>query len=173
MPDRKLTDSKKIAKWQKEKLGDKNYNEIQEKAKHDTEIKKALDVCGHTKGCTNCPLGMGEMDNCQLVLTEDALDLINRLQAENERLKPFEDKIAEFNSHIRVEDMLVFADSLAEWLEFCDNLKAEARKEFAERLKLHSYIMSDESQTGIINRYSVVTVNQIDNLLKEMVGEDK
>lgn len=49
--------------------------------------------------------------------------------------------------------------------------KAEAYKEFAEKLKLHSYIMSDESQTGIINRYSVVTVNQIDNLLKEMVGD--
>ena len=50
--------------------------------------------------------------------------------------------------------------------------KSEAYREFAERLKLHSYIMSDKSQTGIINMYSVVTVNQIDNLLKEMVGEE-
>ena len=58
---------------------------------------------------------------------------INRLQAENERLKPFEDKIAKFNSHIRVEDMLVFASSLEEWLEFCENLKAEAIKEFCEK----------------------------------------
>ena len=54
-----------------------------------------------------------------------------------------------------------------------EQVKAEAFKEFAERLKLHSYIMNDESQTGIINRYSVVTVNQIDNLLKEMVGEEE
>lgn len=46
-------------------------------------------------------------------------------------------------------------------------------KEFAEKLKLHSYIMSDESQTGIINRYSVVTVNQIDNILKELVGNER
>ena len=45
-------------------------------------------------------------------------------QAEIERLKSFEDKIAEFKSHIRVEDMLVFASSLEEWLEFCDNLKS-------------------------------------------------
>ena len=37
-------------------------------------------------------------------------------QAEIERLKPFEDKIAKFKSHIRVEDMLVFASSLEEWL---------------------------------------------------------
>lgn len=50
-------------------------------------------------------------------------------------------------------------------------MKSKAYKEFADRLKLHSYIMSDESQTGIINRYSVVTVNQIDSLLKEMVGD--
>ena len=32
MPDKKLTDSEKIAKWQKEKLGDKKYNEIKGKA---------------------------------------------------------------------------------------------------------------------------------------------
>ena len=54
-----------------------------------------------------------------------------------------------------------------------DKINVEAYKEFAERLKLHSYIISDESQTGIINRYSVVTVNQIDNLLKEIVGEQE
>ena len=52
-------------------------------------------------------------------------------------------------------------------------IKSEAIKEFAEKLKLHSYIMSDESQTGIINRYSVVTVNQIDNILKELVGNER
>lgn len=61
---------------------------------------------------------------------------INRLKAENERLKPFEEKIAEFKSHIRVEDMLVFASSLEEWLEFCDNLKTEAYKDFARELML-------------------------------------
>lgn len=54
-------------------------------------------------------------------------------QAEIERLKPFEDKITKFKSHIRVEDMLVFASSLEEWLEFCDNLKSEAIKEFCEK----------------------------------------
>lgn len=52
--------------------------------------------------------------------------------------------------------------------EKTDKINVEAYKEFAEKLKLHSYIISDESQTGIINRYSVVTVNQIDNLLKEI-----
>ena len=60
--------------------------------------------------------------------------LAEAYKAEIERLKPFEEKIAEYNSSIRVEDMLVFASSLEEWLEFCDDLKAEAYKEFAERL---------------------------------------
>ena len=32
MPDKKLTVSEKIAKWQKENLGEKTYNELQEKA---------------------------------------------------------------------------------------------------------------------------------------------
>ncbi len=62
-------------------------------------------------------------------------DDLQTAKAENERLKHFEDKIAEFNSHIRVENMLVFASSLEEWLEFCDNLKAEAYKECIEKVK--------------------------------------
>ena len=69
-----------------------------------------------------------------LTIEKDALfDKAEELKAEIERLKPFENKIAEFKSHIRVEDMLVFASSLEEWLEFCENLKAEAIKEFCEK----------------------------------------
>ena len=168
----------------------------------DSEIVKALEICGTYKGkCTDCPAFVKvDRSNCKKVLLgaveiinrqkADLIDKekqlqealksmavnktkvidcekeINRLQAENEnysknnrqmtsdilklykelemakaeieRLKPFEDKIAEYNSHIRVEEMLVFASSLGEWLEFCDNLKAEAYKEFAE--KVHTEI---------------------------------
>ena len=91
---------------------------------------------------------------------------INRLQAENERLKPFEDKIAKFNSHIRVEDMLVFASSLEEWLEFCENLKAEAYKEFAERLheELRIYGIKDKFNKSVF-------LNVVDKAKKELVGE--
>lgn len=46
-------------------------------------------------------------------------------------------------------------------------------REFAERLKLHSYIVSDESQTGIVCRYSVVTTSQIDTIAEELIGEEK
>ena len=129
--------------------------------------------------CDKCILFNAKDDSCQCAsnLRLQALDLINRLQAErenykqvaerqqkisqdrhfeikelkaeNERLKTFEDKIAEFNSHIRVENMLVFASSLEEWLEFCDNLKSEARKEFAERL-LSCYEGFDETNEVIL-----------------------
>ena len=122
----------------------------------DTEIVKALECCiesNHLGDCfwNDCP--MISEKGCKVgeeTLYPYALDLINRLQAENERLNTYLDII----SHST------------------DKIKAEAYKEFADKLKLQSYIVSDESQTGIINRYSVVTVNQINNLLKEMVGED-
>ena len=87
--------------------------------------------------------------------TDIVLDLINRQKAEIERLKGS-----------------TIVNNIMEVQRIKRGIKAGAYKEFAERLKLHSYIMSDESQTGIINRYSVVTVNQIDNLLKEMLGEE-
>lgn len=70
----------------------------------------------------------------------------------------------------RVKQWLMRPNENAKTVE---QIKSEAVKEFAEKLKLHSYIMSDESQTGIINRYSVVTVNQIDNILKELVGNER
>ena len=166
----------------------------------DNEIVKALEICGTYKGkYTDCPAFVKvDRSNCKNVLLgaveiinrqnadlidkekqlQDALKSmavnktkvidcekeINRLQAENERLKPFEDKIAKFNSHIRVEDMLVFASSLEEWLEFCENLKAEAYKEFAERLK-------DMSEHFWEEKENFVSEEQIDNLLKELVGD--
>ena len=50
-------------------------------------------------------------------------------------------------------------------------IKSEARREFAERLKGKSYIVSDESRMGIMSWHSCVTANQIDNLLKEMESD--
>ena len=90
---------------------------------------------------------------------ETLKDELAEKQAEIERLKPFEEKIAEYNSSIRVEDMLVFASSLEEWLEFCDDLKAEAYKEFAERLKNHFWSKAD---------CDVLIRGVIDNLLTEL-----
>lgn len=163
----------------------------------DSEIVKALKCCT-TNGasCKDCPAFVKvDRSNCKKYF-RGALDLINRQEAdlidkekqlqkalksmavnktkvidcereidcqksEIERLKPFEDKISEFKSHIRVEDMLVFASSLEEWLEFCDNLKVEAYKECIEKVK----------EIGREN-YNEIIEDDLDNLLKELVGED-
>ena len=76
---------------------------------------------------------------------KNVLDLINRLQAENERLKDILDK-----------KVIEFADDKKQ------KIKAEAYKEFAERLKGH--------RNG---NYIFISTELLDNLLKEMVGEDK
>lgn len=113
----------------------------------DNEIAKALDVCGHTKGCTNCPLGEFNEDNCMLILTEETVDLINRLQAENECLKALNGRLVVLGDRFRAE---------------LKTAKAEAYKEFAERLKKEA--TSDRDVQYVFEL-------KIDNALKEMVGE--
>lgn len=184
MTDKKLTDNEIIKAL-----------ECCAKAKTNEDCKKlkcpffddAIDMCG--------------VLNSEQILIANALDLITRqqaeienlkvenqslrsaanslkmhyekAQAEVERLKPFEDKIAEFKSHIRVEDMLVFASSLEEWLEFCDNLKAEAYKECLAKVK--NYIKTHCNPYGKPDfdyDTSIKILNFIDKLAKEMAGDD-
>lgn len=85
--------------------------------------------------------------NTEVSLLKSTLDLITHLQEENETLKEF---IVETRR--------------------CDKeIKSEARKEFAEKLKEKSF--------KTIRNYGltkdVVEVCDIDTLLKEMVGEEK
>lgn len=103
-------------------------------------------------------------------MTSDILKLYKELEqakAENERLKPLE-KFSEFNSHIRVEDMLVFASSLEEWMEFCDNLKAEAYKECIEKVKENSNKMELVCSGALVRIDYTITEEKLDNLLKEL-----
>lgn len=113
----------------------------------------------------------------EIDLISNALDLINRQQAEIERLnnlKRFEKFICE-RIHTDKERNLtwIFATKEAEQEAFEQELeklfdisttRAEAIKEFAERLK--------KRLKGNGGLYSVTTMNaQIDNLVKEMIGE--
>lgn len=123
----------------------------------DEEIIKAVECCSEPCCvCDECPLYCVGVNCSSFELHRYALDLINRQKAEIERLRGS-----------------TIVNNIMESQRIKREAKAEAVKEFAEKLKLHSYIMSDESQTGIINRYSVVTVNQIDNILKEMIGDEQ
>ena len=114
----------------------------------DKEIIKGLECCinwGITTSCADCPLcNTGCVHFSKL---KETLDLINRQQAEIEELKKvvIDDYASEYDSKIR----------------------AEAIKEFAERLKEKypwkgDYLYSTRR-----------TVENIDNLIKEMVGEQE
>lgn len=86
----------------------------------------------------------------------DVLNLINRQKAENEKLKS-ENKILSRNADN------AFQEGLNECRElFEPEIKAEAYKEFAE--KLTSIGKRDDA-------YGLVSVFEIAELLKEMVGE--
>ena len=98
----------------------------------DNEIIHIWSLCQleDSQVCETCPLGRS-YPWCDEVLQKETLSLINRQKAEIERLE---------DVNIRLT-------------------KAEAIKEFAERLKKY------EGRRG-------VPIATIDNLVKEMVGDD-
>lgn len=158
----------------------------------DNEIIKALECCTvGTYACgDDCPCFHSKSNlkvtSCRFELLGEALDLINRLQAENERLKDLYEKSAyeremflneltdakaenERLEKIRQEQGKRIDDLRGvkyEQIEVIHNLKqelitakAEAYKEFAERLK-----------ENLIEKSIVYMA--IDNLLKELVNEE-
>lgn len=113
----------------------------------DNEIKKALECCvgdNDGKNCFDCPLW--EIDDCQEQLLLGALNIINRLQVKNQRLTTAHPKTIESIKKMR------------------DKAKAEAYKEFAEKLK--------KKYKPYVILGSGVAEIEIDNLVKEMVGEN-
>ena len=135
----------------------------------DNEIIKALECCCEAElneDCKKlkCPFFDYEIDNCTNVGDMDAmyrfaLDLINRQKAEIERLK------AELKEDSRVmKQALVLVDEIKKEIAVdIETAKVEAVKEFAERLK--------EKERPTFPLAMVVDISEIDNLVKEMVGE--
>lgn len=98
----------------------------------DEQIIKALECCinGNCDGCYNV------LYNCMRNAITNALDLINRKNAEIERLreyyKMYFDRKAEIEEKQLEIDYMKDRCSLTE--EYIKKLKSEAIKEFAERL---------------------------------------
>ena len=90
---------------------------------------------------------------------------IESLQAENEKLKSI-NLLGEYKARIQVGNMIVCTPKIGEWFEFLKKTKAEAYKEFAERLKEKAI------STGFWQEYGYITTTDIDNLLKELVGDN-
>lgn len=116
---------------------------------NEKDILKALECCikdDYDKGCAECPVRC--FKGCDFHLAKFALDLINRQQAEIERLNTNMDSmVAEHNRLIK-------------------NTKSEAIKEFAEKLKA-TFPDRQDSRCTLDDCY---TLDIIDNLAKEMTG---
>ena len=113
----------------------------------DNEIIKAMQcVIGNDVNCSECTYQkVLPFPSCRRKCAKNALDLINRQKAENESLKVDLAKCS-----IRLDNLYKTANEI----------KSEAIKDFAERLK------ENPVQKFDWNEY--VEVEDIDNLVKEM-----
>lgn len=92
----------------------------------EAKIMKALDYCikqGLTSECTECPY-KGTKRDCMGVMLEDALDLLNRKNAENEELS------------IEIHELIVAKDQLFDEAEvLIKKARGEAIKEFSGEIQ--------------------------------------
>ena len=144
----------------------------------DTEIVKALE--NEVKSTEY--VDSDYCDGVDLTLIKSAVDLINRQQAENINLKGYLEQLKSRYDNAKSEikrlkgisvspskDPMDFCGVLCNYAEeLIDKAKAEAYKEFAERLKGGAQIADCfDSYNMVVRTYF------INNLLKEMVGEEE
>lgn len=144
----------------------------------DNEIKKAMECCGNGL-CTDCPRLVTPYPilSCKEQLIKSALDLNNRQQAEIEKFKKIETTVNGFWEGI--QKLAMFKDkeipTLEELLEYMDNLKVEAIKEFAERfLKIvhdNHYLLVDRINSKDYGMFTIGIEQAVDETKKEMVGD--
>lgn len=105
----------------------------------DNEIVKALECCGDEEElhyCVDCPYCDKENDFCQEDLHRDALDLINRLQAEKEALingqETLQKYIAEQKAEIeRLQNSIaVFTNNAVDFANEIDRHKKDKEEAF-------------------------------------------
>jgi predicted RNase H-like nuclease (RuvC/YqgF family) len=111
----------------------------------DKEIVKAFKICNNLEDgyCSDCPYEY--CDRCIREVARNTLDLINRLQVENERL----------NNAIDEQDI-----EIAQLYKRLDKAKAEAYKECIEKVK-------EEINKALYNNYDV----KAERLSKKNIGE--
>lgn len=164
----------------------------------DNEIIKALECCPRGVGmkCEKCP--MYRTNDCMTKLYVNTLDLITRQQTENENLKVenqslrsaanslkmhYEEAQAEIErlkSCVKSEDEVkeiakrtmepLVKEITREQIDIAVKLaKTEAYKEFTEKLK---EFMNNKFRALDEYEFKYVTERDINNLIKEMVGEN-
>ena len=141
----------------------------------DNDIIKALENCKNNGDCKDCILNphVGNYGYCTSIAIEAALDLINRQKAEIKRSEALVKEIYSLNKELiddvnnkskyiyELEDKL--KAEKADVMYFKDQIRAEAIKEFAERLKEKSYTPKPYGISGVVDVY------EIDRLVKEIM----
>lgn len=107
------------------------------------ELKRALEI-------GDAPIGMHWGCSLNKQLVSDTLDLINCQEAEIDEL----------------------SSAILQLVVALENAKYEAAKEFAERLKESAFECDVSFGFGREHYTEAVTVVEIDNLVKEMAGEN-
>ena len=136
----------------------------------DKEIIKALECC-IKDDCINCPMDINQ--KC-LSIYHHALDLINRQKSEIDSAKAKIEICAEVieRQDKEIERLQKKVEELSEVLSDSIRIRykeaqSEAVKEFAERLKTEIDIRPTHSK-----KQNECVFFLIDNLVKEMVGEE-
>ncbi len=144
----------------------------------DEEIIKALEHCNADRNeCDECVLKEECVNNpFDFPVAETALDLINRQKAEIEALKmEFSEMRYKANSYKAENERLneIIKNCHQEILQKCDScnnrIKAEAYKEFSERLIKNSRLIAYANGFDV---KAVVDVEEIVKIRNEMVGEE-
>lgn len=145
-----------------------------DKKLNDEEIITSLEVIASTRNCNECKIRNCKWGtcNCAQITANAAINLINRQKSEIERLKT-ENKI-----YIEANQIIAYQrdqrdkeiDELQKQIYGIDvrenKIKAEAYKEFAENAVIR---LTDNYHS----EYAHWIDDTIDNLLKEMVGEEE
>lgn len=144
----------------------------------DEEIVKALECCNDNGGCDNCPFDGAVYEDeppCVDKLHEAICDLINRQKAEIEKLHEVN---ADLNESLRLaaeanKDMKIELDAMrgaAKSLKIhYENARAEAIKEFAERLRKSYYDLPTASDEE--GEYDYVCMEALDKFIDNLVAE--
>jgi hypothetical protein len=147
----------------------------------DNEIIKALECClefykkqDSFHYCDECPLGVEEYDcgYCKEIMLQETLDLINRQKAENEKLKSW---VIAFTNEVVIDGNGYYIkelsyDVITNRAKKCKaEIEVEAIKEFAEEIKIKTLSMVRSPDLLFEKDY----INCIDNVVKEMVGDNE
>lgn len=123
----------------------------------DSEIIKALNEC----------LSFEMVETMTNLKLDDIVDLINRLQAENERLNN-DLAISKKETRRYKEGYKMACTERNEFLEQIETAEIKAYKECIEKVKDTALVIKENVFQGCY----VISKANLDNLLKELVGED-